>query len=44
MIVIPTELNTGTNEGYKKSEQAEHAAALLLASKLYFDVDTLNIT
>ncbi len=44
MIVIPTELNTGTNEGYKKSEQAEHAAALLLASKLDLDVNTLDIT
>jgi len=44
MIVIPTELNTGTDEGYKKSEQAEYAAALLLASKLNLDVDTLDIT
>jgi len=44
MIVIPTELNTGTNEGYKKSEEAEYAAALLLASKLNLDVDTLHIT
>ncbi|KKM88070.1 hypothetical protein LCGC14_1262420 [marine sediment metagenome] len=44
MIVIPTELNTGTNEGYKKSEQAEYAAALLLASKLDLDVNTLDIT
>lgn len=44
MIVIPTELNTGTNEGYKKSEKAEHAAALLLASKLDLDVNTLDIT
>lgn len=44
MIVIPTELNTGTNEGYKKSEQAEHAAALLLASKLDLDEDTLNVS
>ena len=44
MIVIPTELNTGTDEGYKKSEEAEHAAALLLASKLDLDVNTLDIT
>ncbi len=44
MIVIPTQLNTGTNKGYNKSQQAEHAAALLLASKLDLDVNTLNIS
>jgi len=44
MIVVPTELNTGTNEGYKKSEQAEHAAALLLAPKLDLDVNTVEVS
>lgn len=44
MIVIPTELNSGTNKGYKKSEEAEHAAALLLALKLNLNVNTLRIT